>query len=44
MLCLQNGQSMEEIDNCDFYYFLDLMSYHTKQKGKKEKCTIDQIF
>jgi hypothetical protein len=37
---LQDGWSMRDIDDCDFYYWLELCNYSVES----EKVTIDQAF
>jgi hypothetical protein len=38
---LEDGWSLVDIDECDFFYLLNLMAY---RENKKKSVTIDQIF
>jgi hypothetical protein len=39
---LKDGWSLSEIDDADFFYYLDLVAYEANQKD--DACTIDEIF
>jgi len=41
---INTGWTLPEIDNSDFFYWLDLMAYMAKQKEEVETTTIDNIF
>jgi len=41
---INNGWTLPEIDNSDFFYWLDLMAYMAIQKEEESMTTIDKIF
>ena len=41
---INNGWTLPEIDNSDFFYWLDLMAYMAKEAEEKSKTFIDDVF
>lgn len=41
---MADGWNLQEIDNCDLYYWLELRAYELNQADKIGKVTIDDIF
>ena len=39
---INNGWTLPEIDNSDFFYWLDLMAYMAKEAEEKSKTFIEQ--
>ncbi|ERM91910.1 hypothetical protein O163_08115 [Caldanaerobacter subterraneus subsp. yonseiensis KB-1] len=40
---LEQGWTMNDIDEMDFFWYLDLLIYKASQKEKKKYTTIDKV-
>ncbi|MHB1651388.1 MAG: hypothetical protein ACYCVD_02790 [Desulfitobacteriaceae bacterium] len=41
---LEDGWTLNDIDEMDFYYYLDILIYKANKKEKKDFAYIDQVY
>jgi len=40
----EEGWNLNDIDEMDFFFYIDLLAYKARKEDKKQRTTIDQLF